>query len=148
MGVLDPPAVSKGYVNASPAGVVGANRFNPATGFYNLKASNTKKLRGAMGKAVAGSAPATLGILGDSNSAGAVLDPAVNSYPSRLLDLLEAAGIVIAGTGYVLPTNNTSQDSRMACTYTISASAARGPSIGRPRGSRTPRPYSRASLPI
>jgi hypothetical protein len=100
------------------------------TSVYNATASNLKKTRVVMGKALSASAAGVIAVVGDSNSGGAQADPAVNSYPSRLLDLLEAAGHTIAGTGLVLPYNNTFADSRMVFTggtWTILSTSGKTP---------------------
>lgn len=85
------------YIAAKAAGT-----YDPRLNVYNWKQSNTRKLRAALGKAMAGSSACKIGFAGDSTTAGYTALAATQSPPIVIRGLLEKFGYPIMGTGPVV----------------------------------------------
>lgn len=80
-----------------------ANPYNSRVSAYNWKASNTRKLRAALGRAQAGTGRASLGFIGDSETdyyIGTGND-FLNMWPRVMRSVLASLGIPVGGTGLV-----------------------------------------------
>jgi lysophospholipase L1-like esterase len=91
------------------------NRFDPVASTYNWKASNTKKIRGSLGKAYAQTGFSTHLCIGDSKTSGlhAGYD---KSWPRVMQKLLASAGYPIGGWQSVQGYAITSTDTRISGT--------------------------------
>lgn len=76
-------------------------RFDPERSVYNLKASNTRRLRAKLAAAKAGTGLCHIACAGDSLTAGYGATPGVSGYPSVLRSLLATLGYPTTGTGLV-----------------------------------------------
>lgn len=83
------------------------NRFDPVTGAYNFKASNTRRLRAGLGRAMTGGLSRQLAV-GDSLTAGCVQGVALpyvydryGAWPYQMAAEVARHGVPVAGTGWV-----------------------------------------------
>lgn len=120
-----------GGLSGAPAYAQGlglVNSFDPRLSVYNWKASNTRKLRTALGKAAAGTGLANLAVIGDSLSTGYdgngnTID--AHSWPRVMTaDLASRLGTVVAGTGCVPATADTA--SRLSDRWTTTGGVVGG----------------------
>jgi hypothetical protein len=101
-----------------------AGDFEPASGFYNLKPSNTRRLRQGLGRAATGG-DANVLVVSDSSGAGCVqggVTPFVfdrlNAWPLAMGAALTRRGVPKGGTGIIRWVDSSNIDARCTSTGT------------------------------
>jgi lysophospholipase L1-like esterase len=98
--------LSTTYAPLQVAPVAGhAGLFDSRLSVYNLKPTQLRATRAALGKARAGTGFATLGFIGDSTVGGQGGVPGTSDWPTFVGDMLANDGFPKAGPGWIAATN-------------------------------------------